>query len=281
MAFDRHQRERFDDVAEWYDRVRPGYPAVVLTELICRTRVPDEGAILEIGCGTGQLTKSLAERGYRITAIELGQNLSQRAARNLSPFPSATVVHADFETWDPEGAQFDVVCSAQAFHWIDPEIGYTKTHRLLRPGGSLALLWNLYPRQDGPMRRALDGIYRERAPVLAARRTVDSLGARIRRTLSQIAASGFFSRPTLFTHPWTATYTTETYEMLLRTFSDHASLPAATREHLLQGIRELIDASGGTIDRPQVSVLFVAHSLLSESASLTENENGSDHSFHY
>ena len=257
MSFDRRQRERFDEMANYYDRARPGYPAPAITEMIRQAALPDSGEVLEIGCGTGQLTRSLAERGCRITAIELGRNLARRAAENLSSFPDVRIVRADFETWDAAGETFDLVCSAQAFHWIDPSIGYTKVRALLRPNGRLALLWNLLSEQDAPMRRALDRVYRERAPEIAARRDADSLSCRVERTLQAIKASGEFSPPSVFAYPWSTTYTADAYELLLRTFSDHAGLPPSTLEHLLRGVRETVAAFGGTIDRPQVSMLFV------------------------
>lgn len=261
MRFDRGQRERFDEVAPLYDRVRPGYPDELIEEMIRVAGTPAEGDVLEIGCGTGQLTKALAARGFRVTAIELGEHLAHIAAENLRRFSNVRIVRAAFESWESERSRFDLVCSAQAFHWIDPEIGYTKVRDLLRPHGRLALLWNLFSGGSGPTYRALDRVYRERAPEIAELRNRDSLTARVERTSAAIIGSGLFEAPILRRHPWTASYTAAEYTMLLRTFSDHRALPASELETLIAGVRETIVAHGGTIDRPQVATLFLSRPL--------------------
>jgi len=65
--------------------------------------------VLEIGCGTGQATVPLAERGLAITAVELGAELAAIARRRLAGFPAAGVVTCAFEDWPPQGAPFDAV----------------------------------------------------------------------------------------------------------------------------------------------------------------------------
>jgi len=94
--------------------------------------------VLEIGCGTGQATVPLAERGYRIVAVELGTDMAAVARRNLAAFDAVEVVTAAFEEWPLPGEPFDVVFSATAFHWIDPAVRVSKSADALRPGGLLA-----------------------------------------------------------------------------------------------------------------------------------------------
>src|SRR5262245_34968873 len=69
-------RRRFNEAPALYDRARPRYPAEVFDDLIAMTALPLGGRILEIGCGTGIATEPLAERGYQITAVELGAELA-------------------------------------------------------------------------------------------------------------------------------------------------------------------------------------------------------------
>lgn len=257
MPFDRNDRVLFDRSAEEYDEVRPGYPEKLIEELIDASGIPAGGAILEIGCGTGQLTVPLAERGYAITAVELGRELSRLAAANLASFPNAAVVCVDFERWDVEPGTYDLVVSAQAFHWIEPAIGYPKVHSALCPGGCLALIWNLYPGSNAPVHRALDEVYRACVPRLVGTSGRLSLEARVERTVREIAASGLFDVPDVRRYPWTRTYATADYLKLLRTFSDHLALDPADLDRLLDNVRSAIDRFGGTIDRPQVATLFL------------------------
>jgi SAM-dependent methyltransferase len=258
MPFDRDHRLLFDRCALDYDAARPGYPELLIEAIAGQSALHADERILEIGCGTGQLTRPLAQRGYTITAIEIGEGLSRLAARNLAQFPNVTVIHADFERWGAEPGAYDWVACAQAFHWIDPEIGYLKAHEALRPEGRLALIWKLFPASDAPVYRALADVYRTHAPQLGEATERHGLSQRIERTAQEIAAAGLFEKPDVVRVPWTAHYTTSRYLQLLKTFSDHMALTPETFERLLDGVRQTLERFGGAIDRPQVAVLFVA-----------------------
>src|SRR5215204_4640687 len=133
-------RVTFDEDAERYDRARPGYPAAVFEDLLALTELGPGARVLEIGCGTGQATVPLAERGCRIVAVELGAELAAVARRNLARFPDVEVVTGAFEDWPLPPEPFDLVLSATAFHWIDPGVRVVKSAEALRPGGTLATI---------------------------------------------------------------------------------------------------------------------------------------------
>ena len=76
-------RATFDTIASLYDEVRPGYPEVIIDAIIERSQLPATGRTLEVGCGTGQITRPFAQRGYAITALELGPALAALAAEHL------------------------------------------------------------------------------------------------------------------------------------------------------------------------------------------------------
>ncbi len=133
-------RTTFDQVPELYDRARPSYPPQIFDDLAELAQLPAQARLVEIGCGTGQATLPLAERGYAVTCVELGQRLAATARRNLAAFPSVSVVNANFETWQPERPGFDAVVAFSAFHWLAPDLRYTKTADLLRENGKLAFV---------------------------------------------------------------------------------------------------------------------------------------------
>ena len=146
-------RGLFDDVASLYDATRQGYPEEIVGTVIATAglgSVPSGSAaaaaaaaapvVLEIGCGTGQLTRQLSGRGFNLTAIDLGAAMVAAARRNV-PDPTVTFEACSFEEFAGSGP-FDLIVSATAFHWVDPAVGWAKTARLLRPGGWLALLSN-------------------------------------------------------------------------------------------------------------------------------------------
>jgi SAM-dependent methyltransferase len=136
----RRRRESFDAVADDYARYRPAPPAPVVDAVCASGGLGPGTRVLEIGCGAGQLTVALGQRGVDVTAVELGPRLAARAERNLTGCPNARVVIAAFEEWPLPARPFDAVVSANAFHWLDPEIRFVKTATALRVGGSLVIV---------------------------------------------------------------------------------------------------------------------------------------------
>jgi SAM-dependent methyltransferase len=130
----------FDAMAAEYDRHRPAYPDE-LVDQACRVAGIGPGdRVLEVGCGTGQLTRSLLARGLHVTALEPGANLIALARRNLQGAGTTEFVHAKLEEAVLPRGQFRAVFSASAFHWVDPEVSWRKVADALVAGGTLALI---------------------------------------------------------------------------------------------------------------------------------------------
>lgn len=139
----------FDDVPELYDRVRPGYPDELFADLATIAGIDGNASVLEVGCGTGQATRSLAALGCAVTAVEPGAGMAALARRRTATFGNVDVELSTFEEWDDRGRRFDVVVAASAWHWVDPTVGWQRAHDLLHPGGRIALLGNVVVRQPG------------------------------------------------------------------------------------------------------------------------------------
>jgi ubiquinone/menaquinone biosynthesis C-methylase UbiE len=129
----------FDHVAAAYDRVRPGYPASLVDEACSLAGLTSGARVVEVGCGTGKLTVSLAERGLRVDAVDPGPEMVAIARRRVGAAPVRFHV-GRFEDVELPDRTFGAVFSATAFHWVDPAVGWSKVARVLRPGGILALL---------------------------------------------------------------------------------------------------------------------------------------------
>lgn len=134
-------RESFNRVASLYDRYRRGYPAEVLEQLVTVAGIEPDRRVLEIGPGTGQLTRPLLQRGAWVTAVEPGHDLAALAQRNLADYPHFAMVVSSFEDWALPRHPFDTVVSATAFHWIDERIRAVKAAQALTPGGILAAVY--------------------------------------------------------------------------------------------------------------------------------------------
>jgi SAM-dependent methyltransferase len=139
----------FDEVPQLYDRVRPGYPDALFADLVALTGMGAGSPVLEVGCGTGQATRSLAALGCSVTAVEPGAGLAALARRRLSGFGNVTVEPATFEEWDDRGRRFDVVVAASAWHWVDPAIGWRRAREVLHPGGWMAVLGHVVVGRPG------------------------------------------------------------------------------------------------------------------------------------
>jgi SAM-dependent methyltransferase len=144
----------FDHVAGEYARTRPDYPAAALERLVQATGLTPGSDVLDLAAGTGKLTVALVARGLRVIAVEPLPRMRAQLEREL---PHVVVLDGTAEQIPLEDASFDVVCVAQAFHWFEPRAAVAEVARVLRPGGWLALLWNLWD-VDDPMQAALDRI---------------------------------------------------------------------------------------------------------------------------
>lgn len=262
MAEERlRRRVTFDRVARLYDEVRPGYPEALFDDIVALSGLPPGGRILEIGPGTGQATLPLARRGYRLLAVELGEDLAAVARQNLAAYPGVEVRVGAFEDWPVEEGAFDLAIAATAFHWIDPAIGYPKLHRALRPAGAIALFRNEHVRTDrsAGFFAAVQEVYRREAPRMAANYRGLPEPDAVPDLSAEIARTGLFGPATVRRYRWDREYDAAGYVRVLGTYSDHRRLDDAARERLFRGIAGLIDSRfGGRIVKGYLSVLNVA-----------------------
>jgi SAM-dependent methyltransferase len=252
----------FNEAAEDYDAVRPGYPEALFDDLVTLAGLPPDGHILEIGCGTGQATVPLARRGYRITAVEMGAQLAAVARRKLAAYPRAEVVVGRFEDEPLEAGAFDLAIAATSFHWLDPAVRYARVAQALRPGGALAPFRNVHVTidRDGGVFEAAQEVYWRVVPAWARAfpglpRPEEARDAEA----EQLAAAGLFGPVVTRRYLWTAEYDAARYVRLLGTYSDYASLEPATRRALFDGLADLIDSRfGGRIVMGYLATLAVA-----------------------
>jgi ubiquinone/menaquinone biosynthesis C-methylase UbiE len=130
----------FDEIAAEYDRHRPTYPDELIDQACQAAGIGSGDHVLEVGCGSGQLTRGLAARGLRVTALEPGKSLIALARQNLEGAGAVEFVNTQFEDASLPCEQFRAVFSASAFHWVDPKVSWRKAADVLVPGGTLALV---------------------------------------------------------------------------------------------------------------------------------------------
>jgi SAM-dependent methyltransferase len=240
------RRRTFDTVAALYATHRPGPPDEAL-EAIATLGARPPARLLEIACGPGTVTLPLAQRGYRIHAVELGENLAAIARERLKGFPVSIEVRA-FEEARLEAAAFDLCVCSSAFHWLDRPAAYAQIAHALRPGGSLAIFWTARDRaaDDGGVFLALQEVYARLVPELMEDGRAEARPKEVRDVLgAELVATGNFEAPVQRRFMVRREYDARGYVALLGTYSDHIALPAARREALFRAIVEVINQRFG------------------------------------
>jgi SAM-dependent methyltransferase len=227
----RARAESFGAVAEAYDRVRPSYPPALIDDMLAR----GPADALDVGCGTGKAAQLLAERGVPVLGVEVDVRMAAVARTH-----GIAVEIGTFERWKAGGRRFDLIVSGQAWHWIDPDVGAAKAAALLRSGGLLAPFWN-FSSIDAGLRARIDGAYARVAPQVTDRAVVRGGGpATIPPAADQLRRSGLFASVDLRHYPWERDYTRDEWLALIRTHSDHSTLPAGQLAALLDAVHEAI-----------------------------------------
>jgi ubiquinone/menaquinone biosynthesis C-methylase UbiE len=273
----------FDEVADEYDRTRPMY-SDALVDRACEVAGLGSGdPVLEIGCGSGQLTRSLVARGLRVTAVEPGGNLIRLAGQNLavtgSGSGSVEFVNARFEDAALPCGYFRAVFSASALHWVDPAVGWQKIAGALAPGGTLALL--SYFGVDEPRSRddqvAMLAAIAKVAPEIAAcwpvYRDIDGTLAGVERRrgnvsevwawlgsydMAQDDAARLFGDVQVALVPKLVEQTASELNATFRTMSYYARLSPSQREALAQECEAIYARLGRPVRASVVTALVTA-----------------------
>ncbi|MEU1483745.1 class I SAM-dependent methyltransferase [Streptomyces sp. NPDC005752] len=179
----------FDSAAALYAASRPGYPPELLDTVEELTGRPLSGArTVDVGAGTGIATRLLHARGARVTAVEPGPGMAGELGRTL---PTVPVVRGDGNRLPLATASADLITYAQAWHWTDPDRALPEALRVLRPGGALALWWNV---SDYSVPWVVDQGERLRRYLGGGDSAHGTPGGADSRNLTQLSGGGFAQR---------------------------------------------------------------------------------------
>lgn len=268
MGSPRGRSSVFEPAADRYDRARPSYPERLFDDLVRIAGLAQGDSVLEAGCATGKATRPLVERGLRVTCVELGPRLADRAAAALAGYRTVEVVQAAFEEWEPPaGRRFDLVAAATSWHWMDPAVKYRRAFDLLRPGGHLAF-WSaqhVVPEGGDPFFADLQAVYDEIGEGVVGGEGFPRPGG-LAVESGEIERSGLFDVVHAGHYDWEVVYDAEGYIELLKTFSGHIAMRPWQRERLFGEIRRrLAERPDGRLRRHWGTVLHVARRRDAES----------------
>ncbi|MBH1933642.1 class I SAM-dependent methyltransferase [Streptomyces sp. AV19] len=260
------RRVVFGEAAEQYDAARPGYPDQLVDEVL-HFAGSDRIDALEVGAGTGKATLAFAARpGISLTCLEPDPRMAAVLTRNCTRHPHVTIRQGDFETWsasDDRPRPFDLILSAQAWHWIDPEARWTLAKKHLRPGGTLALFWNDWYVADDMLRHALTAAHHRHLPELPSHSVLEkvprgSVMVPDSWVPRELLADGGFTDVTHRQYPSAHRRSTSGFLDLLSSLSFYRCLPAVTRDALLADVALAVDAHGGSLRLDTRTGLFLA-----------------------
>ncbi|MGR9537858.1 class I SAM-dependent methyltransferase [Rhizobium leguminosarum] len=110
------QRFTFNQVASVYSASRPDYPEALIDDIVSYAKLKPDDTVLEVGCGTGQATKSFATRDLQILALDPGPEMVRIARETLANFTNVELVETTFEAWPASKAVFQLIIAAQSWH---------------------------------------------------------------------------------------------------------------------------------------------------------------------
>jgi SAM-dependent methyltransferase len=254
----RDLRQTFDKNADLYDKIRSGYPQELFDDLAALGGLREGSTLLEIGCGTGQATRSLVPRGYQITCLELGQHLAEITRRHFENDPNVKVENSSFETWESQGALFDMILAATSWHWLDPDLRFVKAASLLKPTGRLAIVSgdDAFPEGFDPFFSEMNRFYRSIGE--SSRKWPPPKPEEVPDESREFERSGSFEKVLVRRYLWEVRYTAEEYIDFLTTHSSHASMDPAKREKVFSEIRRLVAARpDGSIRKHYSAILHI------------------------
>jgi len=268
-------------VAEEYERVRSGYPATLVDRAVAAGGLEPGDFVVEIGPGTGKLTRELAERGLVVDAVEPDGDLAAVARAIVGDAPVRFHI-ATFEDVElPEGA-FKAVFAATSYHWIDPDVGWAKAASLLEPDGLLALLvyTALRDQDTAELYDELHTVLERIAPEVAARlrppRTLETIQDGVserrenasevwdwlmgdgRHELAQASAAELFADVDVARETRVVEETVDEWIDKSKTTSLYLQLDADQLAALEDGDRQVIERRGGSLRTPLATFLMTA-----------------------
>jgi SAM-dependent methyltransferase len=213
----------FASAADLYERARPSYPQEAVDWLVAQTGLGSGSTVVDLGAGTGKLTRLLLPTGARVIAVE---PIPEMRAH----IEGAEVLDGTAEAIPLPDASADVVTVAQAFHWFDYDRALPEIHRVLRKDGQLVLVWNMRDLDD-PVQREVEDLLR---PVRSY------MPGQVQGVWREpLAATALFGEPTVREFTYAQQFTTDDLCDRVASTSFIAAMPAVERDALLARVRAI------------------------------------------
>lgn len=240
----------FELVADLYQRSRPEYPREAVAWVVEQLDLHEGRTVLDLGAGTGKLTRSLVETSARVIAVEPGDAMRTELERAV---PAAEALSGSAEQIPLPDASVDAITIGQAFHWFRHDEAIPELQRVLRTGGRVAVLWNARDQEDALQRRISDLI----SPFVPAGRPGPQEW-RLDLAAGPLAESARFGPLEERRFRFVQRLDADGLSDRIASMSFVASAPADARRALEAELRALVERHGGRVDFPYVTWVFVS-----------------------
>jgi ubiquinone/menaquinone biosynthesis C-methylase UbiE len=248
----------YGSVARSYDRVRPKYSQELLARALAVAAIPNNGKILEVGCGPGTATIALAQMGFSMVCLEPSLETCEIARQNLAGYSNVEIINTNFEEWEPEDREFDAVLAATSWHWVAPAHKHIKAASILKDRGNLILLWNTAMQPPINIFGDLADVFMSYVPTFAKYKNRETELSEIGIFAASAIDSGLFSDLREEYRSIEVNYSIDDYLQLLTTYSPYIALAPASRSELLAKLRSiLVQTCGDFIPLSYLSVFHV------------------------
>jgi SAM-dependent methyltransferase len=239
----------FASAADAYERGRPGYPEEAVAWIAERLGLQPGKDVLDLAAGTGKLTRALVPFGARVVAVEPVDEMREQLFRAL---PDVDAFDGTAESIPLPDESIDAITCGQAFHWFRTEEALREIHRVLRPGGGLALIWNVRDLRDRLQAR-IQEIISEHGAEVRSHRDIDPAG--------QVSASGLFGPVEERSWPYVQRLSRAHLVDRIASTSYIAVLDPDTRAEVLSRVLEAADGLPEPIAIPYLTDVYIASRL--------------------
>jgi ubiquinone/menaquinone biosynthesis C-methylase UbiE len=239
------QSRSFELVADVYERARPEYPAEAIAWLVQELDLRAGRTVLDLGAGTGKLTRALVPTGAHVIAVEPGEAMLGELRRVL---PDVEALVGAAEAIPLGDDSVDAVTVGQAFHWFRHDEAVPELHRVLRPGGAVALIWNSRD-QERPLQREISELIR---PLIPAGRPP------VGHSAKALEQSDLFGPVEERSFPFPQQLDADGLADRIASISFVAAAPADVRTELDRRLREIVAEQGGVVDFAYVTEVYVS-----------------------
>jgi len=241
------QSRAFELVADLYERARPGYPQDAIDWIAEELDLRRGRTVLDLGAGTGKLTRALIPTGARVIAVEPGEKM---LAQLRAAVPEAEPLLGAAEAIPLAEATVDAITIGQAFHWFRHEDAVPQLHRVLRPGGAVALLWNNRD-PDDPLQTEITRLIRR----------LPTERARTEHSARFLTESGLFGPPDERQFRFVDELDADDLADRIASISFVAAAPADERAELDRELRDFVAAHGERIPFAYVANVYISRAV--------------------